>query len=84
MIRQTSIDAFNSIKDKLSQKQRTVYELFLVNDTLTDVQIADKLGWKINSVTPRRNELENNFNIIFCIGTQKNEINRKVRVYALK
>ena len=83
-VRQTSLEAFNSIKDKLGEKQMEVYKAFEKGDNLSDQEIADILCWPINRITPRRNELENDLKLIVCLGTKVNSIGRKVRVYSLR
>ena len=58
MIRDTSIAAFNGIKPTLSDRQSAVLALLERSHALTDKEIARELGWEINTVTPRRGELE--------------------------
>lgn len=57
MIQQTSLEAFESIKFSLGEKQLIVYnmlkDLSIANNTI----LAKKLGWPINRITPRINEL---------------------------
>ncbi len=57
-VRQTSIDAYKAILPSLSNRQKEVFEVLAKHpEGLTDQELADKLGWPINEVTPRRGEL---------------------------
>jgi DNA-binding MarR family transcriptional regulator len=53
---QTSIDAYYSIDD-LGSRQKFVLELIRHYGNMTNREIASRLGWEINRVTPRVNEL---------------------------
>jgi len=55
-MRQTSIDAYKSILDKLGAKQRLIYDAFCITP-LTNAEVADFLKLPINCVTGRTNEL---------------------------
>lgn len=55
MIQQTSIDAYEELE--LGKNQEIVMSLFDRHGELTDNEIMRKLGWGINKVTGRRNEL---------------------------
>ena len=60
MIQQTSLDCYLQVqedKTALAQSQQTVYDLIKRYDNLTDSEISIMLQWRINRVTPRRNEL---------------------------
>ncbi|HOJ04141.1 MAG TPA: hypothetical protein PK916_09060 [Bacteroidota bacterium] len=50
-------DAYYSIVPKLGNDEMLVYGVLLREGPLTDLQIAEKLGWTINRVTGRRNGL---------------------------
>jgi predicted transcriptional regulator len=58
-VQQTSLLALKTITDsgKLPESRRAVFELIKANPGICDKEIAVKLGWSINRVTPRRNEL---------------------------
>jgi len=55
---ETSLEAYDLIKLKLSQKRAEVLKVIEDNEPVCDFQIAYILGWPINCVTGRRNELE--------------------------
>lgn len=57
MIAETSRQAFEKIQDKLGDKQQAVYEALGELGVATNEQIADHLGWPIQSVTGRVTEL---------------------------
>ena len=58
MIQQTSLKAYESIKDRLGEKQIKVLQILQINRIpLTNGEIAKLLGWSINRVTPRIFEL---------------------------
>lgn len=56
-MRQTSLLAYKTIEHKLGPKQKTVLEALEEIAPATDKQLAEHLGWPINTVTPRRGEL---------------------------
>ncbi len=54
MTQQTSIQAYKDIVPELGARQQKVLDLFTSREVLlTNNEIADKLGWRINTVTPR-------------------------------
>ncbi len=55
-VRRTSIEAYNSIKKTLGNRQRRVLESLSERD-MTNRQLSKSLGWEINSVTGRVKEL---------------------------
>lgn len=57
MISQTSYEAFKMIKDKLGPKQKIIYSKFMIYGNMTNEEMAELLGWKEKSVTPRTGEL---------------------------
>ena len=59
MIQQTSLDAFESVVSDVDfgRKQIEVLTLIRSNVNITNQELASKLGWSINRVTPRVNEL---------------------------
>ncbi len=56
-MRQTSLMAYESIQKELSARQELVYHTISRYGAVSDKQLAKWLGWPINCVTPRRNEL---------------------------
>jgi len=81
MIQQTSLMAFKEVKQELGERQRQVLSLFANAVVLSDQDIAYSLRLPINSITPRRNELEKLNLIIYC-GTKKSTYTGKsVRIY---
>jgi len=57
-IRDTSLEAYESIKPELTKKQKVVLNAIKILQPCTDLEISNHLGWAINRVTPRRGELE--------------------------
>lgn len=55
--RQTSIDAFKDILKGISKRQSTVLTELYHSGPLSNRQLATRLGWEINCITPRVNEL---------------------------
>ncbi len=54
MTQQTSTQAYKDIVPELGARQKKVLDLFTSREVLlTNNEIADKLGWRINTVTPR-------------------------------
>ena len=58
-VRSTSRQTFfNEVKPKISQKQQEVYvALQIAKRPINNLELSKYLGWPINSVTPRVNEL---------------------------
>lgn len=56
-MRQTSLLAYAEAKKSLGNNQKIVLEAIQELAPCNDKQIAEHLGWPINSVTPRRGEL---------------------------
>ena len=57
-MRDTSLEAYCSIKYELSKRQQRVFGIIRKINPCTDLQISDYSGMPINTVTPRRGELE--------------------------
>jgi len=55
VIRQTSLEAYNSLD--INKRQKTVYDGFKVHGEHTNLEISQILCLPINQVTPRTNEL---------------------------
>lgn len=56
-VKDTSKEAYENIQN-LSEKRKDVFGAIKALKTCCDVDIAEYLGWPINRVTGRRNELE--------------------------
>lgn len=58
-VQPTSLEAFIDLDVHLSKREREVFQVFQRNpeSDFTDFELAQKLGWKINCVTPRRHSL---------------------------
>lgn len=56
-IRDTSLDAYKSIKKELGKRQQQVLEVIHYYGEANNLMISKKLGIPINSITPRVNEL---------------------------
>ena len=54
--RQTSIESYHRLEN-LAEKRRKVYDIIDHMGEACNLDIADNLGWDINRVTPRTNEL---------------------------
>ena len=54
---ETSRVAFQEIEHKIGEKQKIVYDCLKDLESANNTIIAFKLGWRINTVTPRINEL---------------------------
>ena len=58
MIQQTSLEAYNILTDeKLSERYKQILLAIKHLGAATNMEIAQHLGWSINRVTPRVNEL---------------------------
>ena len=56
MVRQTSLEAFESIKESIGKNHKTILDLVGGSDW-SNSELARELGWGINRVTPRVFEL---------------------------
>lgn len=56
-IQPTSLEAFDSIQEKLGEKQRIVLKVIKDHAPLCDKDMSRILMWEINRITPRRGEL---------------------------
>ena len=81
-MKQTSLDAYENVNLGLNQTF-VLNTIKKFNYPLSDRNIANHLGWTINRVTGRRNELVK-LGLIESAGTQKNEFNRSVHTWKLK
>jgi len=55
-MQKTSVEAYYSLKNKVTKKQQ-VYDTLMLIEPACNLEVAKKLGWDINRVTPRMNEL---------------------------
>lgn len=83
MLQDTSTAAYDSIRDKLNEKQRKVRYVLMKFGPLTDQQIAEHLEWPINCVTGRRGELVE-MGVVLDAGYATAKTGRKVHVWKLK
>ena len=77
---QTSLEAYQAIQN-LGGKQRTVYNALNNLQPANNQQIADYLGWPINRVTGRVNELQK-LNLAQVEYIDKNEFARNVKFWS--
>lgn len=56
-VRDTSLKAYDEIKDSLGRTQMEVYQFFKMHGPHTNSECANFLGWSINRITGRNNEL---------------------------
>lgn len=56
-VRTTSLAAYESIQAELNTKQEKVFDALTQLGSMCNQEIADVLGWPINTVTPRVKEL---------------------------
>ncbi|WNM68996.1 helix-turn-helix DNA binding domain protein [Mycobacterium Phage TribleTrouble] len=56
-VQETSLQAYDSIQSNLGTKQREVLDALKAVGPLCNADLAELLGWPINSVTPRVREL---------------------------
>lgn len=56
-VAETSREAYQSIKKKLNHNQGIVYRALKAQSRASREQLAEKLDWPINEVTPRVREL---------------------------
>ena len=57
MIRETSILAYHEVIKNLGERQRKVFGVIAENPGLCNLEIASRLHWPINCITPRVKEL---------------------------
>lgn len=80
---QTSLDAYRSVD--LNTRQAEVYRIIQIFGPITNKRIAEELGWPINRVTGRVNELRNKVRSITDAGTVIDpESNRRHTLWKVK
>lgn len=57
MYQETSCLAYDSIQEKLGEKQKVVLWAFRSQGDMTNLEMAKFLNWPINTLTPRVGEL---------------------------
>ena len=82
MIAETSRQAYKSLKD-LGDKQRVVYEAIKTLGRATNEELATWLGWPIQSVTGRVNEL-GKYGMVAVDGIGKTRSGRSAKVWVVK
>jgi len=85
-VTETSLFSYAEIITKLGPKHKEIlYWLKRAKRPVSDQELSIKLGWPINAVTPRRNELQYRFITpkIQHVGFKINKIGRKVRTYGI-
>ena len=76
-VAETSLEAYRTIQ--LNDRQQDVYNCLLTGNK-SDQEIAEELGWTVNRVTGRRNELVD-MGRVRMIGTKQSRFNRRVYVW---
>ena len=84
MIQDTSLEAYKSILNKLGEKQKEVLEIIKAYPSLTNTELAQKLNWSINRVTPRVFELRQLKLVIECMKRNCSITNRKAITWVAK
>jgi len=57
MIQQTSLESYKALIPTLSERQQIILEVIQRHPGMSNHDISRYLGWEINCVTPRVNEL---------------------------
>ena len=83
MVTHTSLEAYDSVDLNARQGDvmRAIQALHAAGRRPCDQDIAARLGWTINRVTPRRGELET-FGLVFCTCLKIGPTGRRVSVWA--
>lgn len=80
-VQQTSVDAYLSILDTLSESQGAVYEYLAKNGPASNFTIAKGLKKPINRITPRTNELVEQKLVVAVGKSLQSETGRKVIIW---
>ena len=87
-VQQTSLEAFESISDVLGDEQLKVLNIFRGSPEhhFTDEELSVRLGKPINTITPRRGEVEKAGYIIRCdkVEVVRSGVKRSVLTWMLK
>jgi hypothetical protein len=80
---ESSINAYSEIYPTLGARQREVLEAFKASPmALCDLDVSETLNKPINTITPRRGELQKK-GLIAWTGFKLNSLGRSVRAYML-
>jgi len=72
-VQRTSLDAYRALtKEALGERQKFVFKALETMGRASDKELSFALGWPINTITPRRGELEE-MGLIECSGEQLDE-----------
>jgi len=69
-VSQTTMESYISIQGHVGKNQAIVYKKLLENPCASNEDLARMLGWPINCVTPRTNELRK-MELVYVGGTKK-------------
>lgn len=83
MVSDTSRAAYKAIENDLSRRQQEVLETLEHLGEASNKKIADYLGWEINRVTGRVNELAKKGRVK-VIRVERGEYKHSVKVWGLK
>ena len=85
MIQDTSLLAYyGEIIEKMAEKHRKVMSYMLEKDEQTNCELANRLGWPINTVTPRVFELRAAGHVVECCRRECGITGRKAICWKLK
>lgn len=71
---ETSIESYRKFTEEdLSGRQRAVYDCLQEYGPMSNKQIAAKMGWPINTITPRVLELRDGLGMVAAYGEQYDE-----------
>ena len=83
MVRQTSLHAYNQIRDNglLSKRRWEVYDVLFHNGPLTHLELAERYvpGTQPRNVQPRVSELEN-LKVVVCVGHKVDDRTKMVNM----
>lgn len=82
LMQKTSLTAFDSIQKSLGRRQQEVLDMINIYGPQTDEELKHHLGWEINRITGRRNDLYKD-GIIQPKGTKKSSTGRTVIIWGL-
>lgn len=69
-VQKTSLEAYRALTaEALGERQKLVFKALETMGRASDKELSFALGWPINTITPRRGELEE-MGIIECVGEQ--------------
>ena len=72
-IQYTSLEAYRALtREALGERQRLVFKALQEMGQASNKELSFALGWPINTITPRRGEIED-MGLIQCVGEQLDE-----------